>query len=71
MGTASHLQLGPRPETRGPRGLAGPQEISSKASLHVYSHVGPWSLVLLVLVVVVVVVVVVAVRTEMRRWRGT
>ena len=37
----------PYPEARGPRSLAGPQEFHSKASLHVYSHVGPWSLVLL------------------------
>ena len=40
-----------------------------------YSHVGPWRLVLLVLiavvVVVVAVVVTVVVRTEMRRWKGT
>ena len=49
----------PSPEARGPRSLAGPQVFHSKASLHVYSHVGPWSLVLPMLVVVVVVVVVV------------
>ena len=47
------------PEARGPRSLAGPQVSYVKASLHVYSHMGPWSLVLLVLVVVVIVVVVV------------
>ena len=27
--------------------LPSPRTISSKASLHVYSHVGPWSLVML------------------------
>ena len=49
----------PDPEARGPRSLAGPQVSYGKAGLHVYSHMGPWSLVLLVLVMVVVVVVVV------------
>ena len=49
----------PDPEARGPRSLAGPQEFYSKATLHVYSHMGPWSLVLPMLVVVVVVVVIV------------
>ena len=60
----------PCPEARGPRGLAGPQVFRSKASLHVYSHMGPWSLVLPMLVVVVVVVVFVEVRSgeEHRRF---
>ena len=37
----------PDPEARGSRSLAGPQVFHSKANLHVYSHVGPWSLVML------------------------
>ena len=45
----------PCPEARGPRSLAGPQVFRNKVGLHVYSLVGPWSLVLLVLVVVLVV----------------
>ena len=46
VGMASLLQLGLRPEARGPRSLAGPQVLRGETSLHVYSHVGPRSLIL-------------------------